>query len=85
MVQPGTDRRRFMNQNFFYGYQNQTAANTSADEIIGTPDKFLLNQSELFEAEGGWSTFALTMGLALGGVLAVGAMHPRCMTYLQSG
>ena len=85
MVQPGTDRRRFMNQNFFSGYQDATAANASADEIIASPDRFLLSQSDLFDAEGGWSTFALTMGLALGGVVAVGAMNPRAMSYLQSG
>ena len=85
MVQPGTDRRRFMNQQFFYGYQDATAANESADEIIASPDRFLLSQSDLFDAEGGWSTFALTMGLALGGVVAVGAMNPRAMSYLQSG
>ena len=29
--------------------------------------------------------FGLTMGLALGGAMAVGAMNPRIMTYLQSG
>ena len=85
MVQPGTDRRRFMNQNFFYGYANQTPANLSADEIVASPDKYLLSQSDLWEAEGGWSTFGLTMGLALGGIMAIGAMNPRTMTYLQGG
>ena len=39
----------------------------------------------MFDAEGGWSTFALTMGLALGGVAAAGVLNPRAMTYLQSG
>ena len=85
MAQPGSERRRFMNQHYFWGYANQNETTMSADEIIGSPDRYLLNQSELWEAEGGWSTFALTMGLALGGVMAVGALNPRSMTYLQSG
>ena len=45
----------------------------------------MLSQSDLFAAEGGWSTFALTMGLAIGGALAVGIVNPRAMTYLQTG
>merc|ERR1739845_278113 len=74
-----------MNQNFYYGFETQNAANQSADEIIRSPDRFLLTQSELFDAEGGWSTFALTMGFAFGGVLAVGALNPRSASYLQGG
>ena len=85
MVQPYGERRRYLNAAYYAGWQTNNDANNAADEIIAAPDKHLLNQSELWEAEGGWSMFGLTMGLALGGAMAVGAMNPRTMTYLQSG
>ena len=60
----------------------QSDANTAADEIIASPDKHLLTQAEVWDAEGGWNTFGLTMGLALGGAMVAGALNPRMMGYL---
>ena len=85
MVQPFGERRRYIASSYWSGWQSATDANNAADEIIASPDKHLLTQAELWEAEGGWNTFAMTMGLALGGAMVAGALNPRTVSYLQSG
>ena len=85
MVQPYGERRRYLTGTYWGGWQSQNASNAAADEIIASPDKHLLSQAELWEAEGGWNTFTMTMGLALAGAMVAGALNPRTMSYLQSG
>ena len=50
-----------------------------------SPDRFLLSQEELFEAQGGWSTFAATMGLAAAGATAVLMGRPGLAAHLGRG
>lgn len=61
---PVRERRKFFNKAFIGGWSDYSAVNDAADQIVESPDRFLLSQEELFEATGGWGTFGLTMGLA---------------------
>ena len=58
---------------FISGWGDYNASNDAADQIIESPDRFLLSQEEVFEAEGGYGTFGMTMGLAAAGGAAGGA------------
>ena len=53
------DRARRLNQYYFHNWSATTEANEVADEIINTPEKHLLSQSELIQAEGGNTGIAL--------------------------
>lgn len=79
------ERRKFFNPFFTGGWSDYNARNDAADQIIDSPDRFLLTQNELFEAEGGWSTFALTMGLAGGAATAVLLLRPGMAAHLGRG
>ena len=60
------------------------ATMTAADEIIETPEKHLMTQDEIFNAEGGvLGLFAQTGGIALGLGVAF-TMCPRLSTYLRN-
>ena len=60
-------------------------ASEDADGIIASPDRYLLNKDQLFEAEGGWGTCALTLGLGLVGVGGVLTMNSKFGSYLGRG
>ena len=85
MIAQATDRRRWLNQMYYRNTERASYENNAADEIIAMPDHHLLNQAQLFEVEGGWSTFALTVGLGLFGAAAVLASNSRMSTYLGRG
>ena len=70
---------------FISNWSDYNANNDAADQIIESPDRFLLSQSELFEAEGGWATFGLTMGLAGVGAAAVLLSGPGMATHFGRG
>ena len=82
---PVRERRKFFNKAMIGGWSDYTAANDAADQIIESPDRFTLNQEELFTAEGGWSTFGLTMGLAGAGVAAAMVFRPSMAAHLGRG
>ena len=79
------ERRKWMNRAFVTGWSDYTPQNDAADQIIDAPDRFLLNKDELFAAEGGWSTFALTMGLATAGAAAVIVLRPGMAGHFGRG
>lgn len=82
---PVRERRKFFDRAFLSGWDNYTPENDAADEIIASPDRFLLSQSQLFEAEGGWSTFGLTMGLAGVGAAAALMAKPGMAAHFGRG
>jgi len=76
---------RFIDTWYFAGFNRSSVTNDAADEIISQPDRHLLSQSALFDAEGGWSTFGLAMGCAATGALAVMSANPRIAIHLKNG
>ena len=80
-----SNRLRMVNHLYADGLNDQSYTNMAADEIIETPDKHLLTQDALFEAEGGYNTFALQMGLAFTGFAAAAIVNPRLVSYLRNG
>ena len=70
---------------FISNWGDYNATNDAADQIIESPDRFLLSQSEVFEAEGGWATFGMTMGLAATGAAAFLLSSPGAAAHLGRG
>lgn len=81
----GFARFRDINQYYFAGYEKCTDANDAADEIIAAPDRHILDQSELFQAQGGWNTVGLSLAAASLGTLAVFAGSPRTAAHFRNG
>ena len=82
---PVRERQQFVNLSFVSGWSNYNSSNDAADQIIEAPDRFLLNQEELFGATGGWSTFALTMGLGAAGAIGVLVARPSMAAHMGRG
>ena len=78
-----TDAR--INHQYLMGCNNVNETNDCADAVLESPDRFLLSQEQLFEAEGGWSTFATTVGLGLVGVAGIIAMNGGIGVHLSRG
>ena len=58
------------------GWQAENEINDTADDIINTPEKYLLTREELYKAEGGTGGLALqvaVLGLGVGSVFASSA------------
>ena len=79
------ERRKFFNKAFISGWSDYNAKNDAADQIVEDPSRFLLSQDELFEAEGGWGTFGLTMGLAGAAAAAAVMGRPGMAAHLGRG
>ena len=56
----------------------------AADEIINTPDKHLLTQSEVFWAEGGPVGLAVQLGVVGAGLAGLFSVRPKLLTYLKN-
>lgn len=82
---PVRSRTRWFAPAYLNGWYDYNATNDAADEIIASPDRHLLNKDDLFSAEGGWSTFGLTMGLAGAGAAAVMVMRPSMAAHFGRG
>ena len=67
------------------GFETCNPQNDAADEIIRSPDSHLLNQAELFKAEGGWNNVALTVGLSAAFALGVFSANPRIFAHFKYG
>jgi hypothetical protein len=85
MVSKGYDRLFFFKQSYVSGYDAVNDTNDAADGIIESADRYLLSQEEIFEAEGGWGTFALTVGLGAAGAACLCAVQPRVGAALLGG
>ena len=82
---PVKERKKHFNKAFIAGWSDYNARNEAADDIIASPDKFLLNQEELFAAQGSWATFGLTLGLAGAGGAAAIMARPGMAAHLGRG
>ena len=78
-------RVRYLNPAYYSGFQNSNATNTAADEIIEAPDKHLLSQDELFDAEGGLNNLAVQLTFGLVGTGIACAVNPRLISYFKNG
>lgn len=85
MVTKGYDRLFFFKNAYVQGHETISETNEAADGIIESPDRYLLSQKDLFVAEGGWGTFALTVGLGVAGAACLVAVRPQIGTYLAGG
>ena len=70
---------------FVRGLNEMNEENDVASEIIDQPDRHLLSQDQVFEAEGGYSTLALSLGIASIGAMTVFASSPRMFNYYSRG
>ena len=85
MVSEGRKRDWRITPFFMQDWNAVNDTNTAADEIIASPDRYLLSQSQVFEAEGGWGTCALTLGLGAVGIAGVLSMNGPLSSYLGRG
>ena len=79
------NRFRSVNQWYYDGFNNVSDVNDAADEIISQPDKHLLNQDDLFKAQGGFNTVGLALGAVTFGTLLVFAGAPRTASHFRNG
>ena len=79
------NRFRSLNQWYYAGHQESNADNNAADEIIASPDKYLLTQEQLFNANGGWNTVAMSLGLTAFGTILVFGGSRRLSTHWRQG
>ena len=78
-------RIRVINPYFYGNWQEVNDYNKAADEIIKTPEKYLLSNSALFEAEGGYGGLGLQLAVMALGVGSVFASSARMGMYWKSG
>ena len=78
------NRFRYVDYWHFRFLNDQDAAATkAADEIIEAPEKHLLTQEQLFEAEGGYLGVAAQAGTIGAGLAILFMAQPRLLTYLK--
>ena len=83
---PGANHSfRIINAHYYRGYQNANATNDAADEIIDQPDRHLMNQANLFEAEGGMMALMFQMGATASGAAGACIVNPRMLNYFKNG
>ena len=83
---PGNNHNfRIINAHYYRGFQASNVTNDAADEIIAQPDRFLMNQASLFEAEGGSMSLMFQLGMTLAGAGAACAINPRMLNYFKNG
>ena len=80
-----SDRTRLLNYWYSSGHETINETNNAADQIIASPDRFLLNKSELFEAQGSYQSLALALGTGALGMAMVFGSSPRMATYFKNG
>ena len=79
------NRFRCINQWYYNGFEDVSATNDAADEIISHPDRHLLSQSDLFAAQGGFNTVGLALAATTFGTLLVFAGAPRTASHFRNG
>ena len=80
----GTHLYAFSNQHV-RGFEKASATNDAADEIIYTPDRFLLSQKQLFEVEGGWANVGVSFALSGLCALTLFGARPAIGRHLAHG
>ena len=79
------NRFRFVDYTHNRFFERSDATAYAAEEIIATPDKHLLTQSEIFNAEGGYLGLAVQAGAVGVGLAALFSVRPLLLTYLKNG
>lgn len=79
------NRFRCINQWYYNKHDLTNASNDAADEIIAQPDRHLLNQQDLFAAQGGFNTVGIALGATLFGTFAIFALAPRTASHFRNG
>lgn len=79
------NRIRRIEYAYFAGHMDPNEANDVADQVIEQPDRHLLSQAELLEAQGGMLTVALSVGLLGLGTLGIFAGSPKVLSHFRSG
>ena len=74
-----------VNKWYTAGLNEVNDENDAAEGIIREPDRYLLSQQQVFEAEGGWSTLAVSLASASLGAMAIFATSPRMFNYYSKG
>ena len=85
MLSSGREREFYVQVGYTQNLYDMSEANDDADQIVQSPDKFLLPQASLFEAEGGWATCAMTLGLGAAGIMGVMATQGRLAAQVGRG
>lgn len=78
------NRQRYVDYWHFRFVNEHDATSRAADEIIAAPEKHLLTQDALFEAEGGIGGVAAQLGSVAIGLTVLFAARPRVLTYLKN-
>ena len=78
------NRFRYVDYWHFRFLNTSDETNKAADDIIGTPEKHLLTQDQLFAAEGGVVGLAVQLGAVGTGLAALFVARPRLLTYLKN-
>ncbi|CAI2383267.1 unnamed protein product [Moneuplotes crassus] len=58
---------------------------TSTDDLINDPERFLLTQDGVFDAEGGYTGAFIHFSVLAGGIAALFAFRPTLATYFMKG
>ena len=66
--------------NYFYSSEK-----TSFDEIINDPERFLMNQEDVFDAEGGYAGAAINFATVAGSIGLLFTFRPTLVRYFMRG
>ena len=69
----------------YTGWQADSVTNKTADDLIKTPEKYLLSANDLYKAEGGLGGTALQVGLLALGVGSIFASSTRMTQLMRMG
>eukprot|EP00347_Sterkiella_histriomuscorum_P001503 403371784 len=78
------NRFKFVEWTYIRHLSDDSPISRAADDIISTPDKHLLTQAEVNQAEGGAAGLAVQAGTVVLGLSALFAVRPRYLTYLKN-
>ena len=78
-------RFRYVDFWHFRNLSNNSAVEQAADEIINNPEKHLLTQSEIFNAEGSYGGLVVQAAGTGLGLAALFAYRPSLLRYLRNG
>ena len=78
-------RLRVLNPMFYAGWEDVNETNNAADDIIKTPEKYLLAKNALFEAEGGYGGLGVQCVFMLLGAGAVFGAKSRVAAHWRTG
>ena len=71
--------------NSFSGWQADSVTNKNADDLIKTPEKYLLSANDLYKAEGGLGGTALQVGILALGIGSIFASSSRMTQLMRMG